>query len=124
MILPFLLLLPRLFTGAGEPAGAIKLSAPHVDYKINEASATTSPWIDANGWRIRRSLGKPFFVTADGDAAALAAAEAYVYGAEVQISTDEKGTAAFNRMLDFLRTIPPMDAKPVANIGVVDDGSD
>jgi len=52
------LLLPSLLApGAAPPADAVKLNEPKVQYRNNEASATRSPWIDANGWRILRSGG-------------------------------------------------------------------
>jgi len=125
MILAAILLLPRLLPSGGEPpADAVKLNPPRVQYRINEASATRSPWIDANGWRIIRTPGKSFFYRVTGDTSALAAAEAFTYGTDALISTDASGTQAFESMLDFLRKTPGIDQAPVADIGVVDDGSD
>jgi hypothetical protein len=119
------ILLPRLLAIGGEPpADAVKLNPPRVQYRINEASATRSPWIDANGWRIIRTPGKSFFYQVTGDAAALAAAEAFTYGTDALISTDASGNTAVESMLDFLRKIPETAQSPVADIGVVDDGSD
>jgi len=115
------LLLPSLLTG-DPPSGAVKLNEPHVQMRMNEASATRSPWIDANGWKILRDPGRTFFYQAKGAASALAAAEAFTYGAGALISTDDP--AAFGRMLEFLKTVPPADLAPVADFGVVDDGSD
>jgi hypothetical protein len=119
------ILLPRLLASGGEPpADAVKLNPPRVQYRINEASATRSPWIDANGWRIVRTPGKSFFYQVTGDTAALAAAEAFTYGADALISTDASGNKAVESMLDFLRKIPEVDQAPVGDISVVDDGSD
>lgn len=119
------ILLPRLLaSGAEPPADAVKLTPPGVQYRINEASATRSPWIDANGWRIIRTPGKSFFYQVTGDTAALAAAEAFTYGTDALISTDASGSKAVESMLDFLRKIPEVDQAPVADINVVDDGSD
>ena len=119
------LLLPSLLAaGAEPPANAISLNEPKVQYRQNEASATRSPWIDANGWRILRASGKNFVYHVKGETAALAAAEAFTYGADAVISADAPGASAFGRMLDFLKTVPPMEATPVADFGVVDDGSD
>jgi hypothetical protein len=119
------LLLPSLLTGgAGPPANAVQLNEPRVQYRNNEASATRSPWIDANGWRILRASGRTFVYHVKGEAAALAAAEAFTYGAGALISADAPGADAFGRMLEFLKTIPPADLPPVADFGVVDDGSD
>ena len=59
-----------------------------------------------------------------GEAAALAAAEAFTYGNPALISTDGAGATAFGKMLEFLQTIPPGELPPVADFGFVDDASD
>jgi hypothetical protein len=124
MMLAAALLLPRLLTGdAAPPADALKLEPPHVDYRANVASATTSPWIVANGWRILRAPGGTFTYNVKGETAALAAAEAFTYEADASISSDAPGAAAFGRMLETLKTIPSVDLAPVADFGVVEDGS-
>jgi hypothetical protein len=124
MNLAAILLLPRLLTGSDEPANAVKLGVPHVQYRPNEASATRSPWIDANGWRIIREPGRSFVYHVSGEAAALATAEAFTYGTDALIATDAAGADAYNHMLDFLRQIQPLDVTPVTDFGVVDDKSD
>jgi hypothetical protein len=131
MILLLAAILPALATGDAPPHDAVKLSPPRVEYRVNEASATTSPWIDANGWQIVRSPDKHFYydLTANdaprsATTAALAAAEAFAYGARAEIRVDKAAAEAFNRMLEFLKTIPESDLPTIANIGVVDDGSD
>jgi hypothetical protein len=119
------LLLPTLLApGAEPPSDAVKLNEPRVQYRNNEASATRSPWIDANGWRILRSPDRTFVYQVKGEAAALAAAEAFTYGTAASISADAPGADAFARMLAFLKTVPQVDLPPVADFGVVDDGSD
>ncbi len=125
MILAFFLFaLPRLLT-TDPPAGAVKLSAPRVQMRNNEASATRSPWVDSNGWRFIRTPEKQFYYQVTGDAAVLAAAEAFTYNSEALISADPAGTQAFEKMVAFLRTIPDAkDLKPVADFAVIDDGSD
>ena len=122
MILLLAAILPSL--GPAPPDGSVKLQAPGVQYRMNEASATRSPWIDANGWRILRKPGIRYYYDIPATASVLAAAEAFVYGAAATIHTDSAGGAAFNRMLDFLRGIPDRDLPAMANIGVIDDGSD
>jgi hypothetical protein len=119
------ILLPRLLaSGAEPPSDAVKLNPPRVQYRINEASATRSPWIDANGWRIIRMPGKSFFYQVTGETATLAAAEAFTYRTDALISTDASGNKSVESMLDFLRKIPEVDLAPVSDISVVDDGSD
>jgi hypothetical protein len=118
-----MLLLAALLPVLGSPSdavGAIKLTVPQVQYRINEASASRSPWIDANGWRIQRKPYARFYYDVPAKSAALAAAEAFAYGAHAAIHTDP---AAFNRMLAFLKSLPDMDLPPLANIGVIEDGT-
>lgn len=119
------LLLPSLLApGAEPPANAVKLNEPKVQYRQNEASATRSPWIDANGWRILRTPGRTFVYHVKGEAGAMAVAEAFAYDTPALVSADAAGADAFNRMVEFLKTIPAADLTPVADFGVVDDGSD
>ena len=39
---------------AFDPAKAVKLATPSVEYRANEATASRSPWLDANGWTLLR----------------------------------------------------------------------
>jgi hypothetical protein len=117
-------LLPTLATGPAD-ADAVKLDVPKVEYRINEASASRSPWIDANGWQILRAPARRYYYDVPAASVALAAAEAFMYGAKADIHTDTAGAAIFNRMLQFLRQIPERgDLPTMANIGVIDDGSE
>jgi len=98
--------------------------APRVELRMDVASATNAPWIDANGWRFERKAGDKWCYRTPAGAAALAAAEAYAYGVDGVIQPAPTDLGDFARMVAFLRRIdrPPMEA--MANIGVVDDGSD
>lgn len=124
MILLLAAILPALATGDAAADGAVKLPAPRVQYRMNQASASRSPWIDANGWRILRAPDKRYVYDVPENAVALAAAEAFAYGANAVVHTGATGVAAFNRILEFLRAIPEADLPVLANIGVRDDGSD
>jgi len=97
---------------------------PRVELRMDVASATNAPWIDANGWRFERKAGAKWCYRTPAGAAALAAAEAYAYGVDAVIQPAAADLGDFARLLAFLRHIdrPPMAA--MANIGVVDDGSD
>jgi hypothetical protein len=117
------LILPVLLTGDA-PSDAVKLNEPRVQNRPDQASATRGAWVDANGWRILRDPGRTFVYHVKGQAAALAAAESFTYGTAALISADAPGSEAFARMLDFLKTAPAPDLPPVADIGVIDDGSD
>ena len=114
---------PEITAEGADPQSAVKVIPPTVNYRMNEASATNAPWIVANGWRfIRRPDGR-FFYDVTGRQAALAAAEAYCYGANAIIRTDAAGLKPLAGMLAFLRTITEEPLPPVADIGYIDDGS-
>jgi hypothetical protein len=119
------LLLPSLLAGGTDaPPDAVSLIEPKVLYRVNEASATRAPWLQANGWRILRSPSRTFIYRVKGPAAALAAAEAFAFGARALISTDAPGEAAFAPMLDFLKSLPATESAPAADFGVIDDKTD
>lgn len=103
---------------------AVKIPAPAVKMRVNEASATRSPWIDTNGWRFLRKPGARFLYEAPGKAAAIAAAEAFAYGAGAAIHTDAAGLEPLGQMLSFLGGVTQEKLPALANIGYIDDGSD
>lgn len=102
----------------------IKLTPPGINRKIMVASATSAPWVDANGWRIRRAPGGEFWYDLPAGPAALAAAEAFAFGANAVLKIDPADLDAYARMLQFLRSIPDRDLPDVADFGFIDDGSD
>ncbi len=129
MILLFAALLPCLALDGdaacqADAKSATKLASPGVEYRMNEASASRSPWLTSNGWMIQRKPQAKFYYDVKGDAAEVAAVEAFAYGVEAVIHADAKGAAAFARILPFLKQVKPLDLPVVANIGVVDDGSE
>ena len=103
--------------------GAVKLLPPGVNYRMNEASATNSPWLVQNGWRFLRSPQGAYYYDVKGEGAALAAAEAFCYGVRASIQTDAAGLNPLGAMLAFLGSIPGGVLQPVADIGFLDDGS-
>jgi hypothetical protein len=115
-------LLPVLSPGPAD-ADAVRLPVPKVEYRIKEASASRSPWIDANGWQLLRAPARRYYYDVPAESVALAAAEAFTYGAKADLHTESAGAAIFHRMLHFLREIPESDLPAMANIGVIDDGS-
>ena len=121
MLLAAALLLPQLVASA--PADAVHLPAPGVEYRTNIASATRKPWVTANGWRMDRDPAKSFFYEVRGQAAATAAAEAFAHGCQAFLHTDVAGAAAFQTMLAFLKALSPAPTQPLADFGVLDDGS-
>jgi hypothetical protein len=124
VIIAFLLLaatFPRLTDQA--PRGAVKVATPGVQYRMNVASATSVPWIDANGWRFLRDPNRIYYYDVPAATVPLAMAEAYAYGIEAMIhpAGDSADSA---RMLDFLKQIDRPAMLTLANIGLIDDGSD
>ena len=128
----------RLYVPAGEQAAwktagfdaqvfdaarFVKVPAPGVRYQMDVASATTVPWIDANGWRFQRKSGGSYYYDAPPGKAMLAAAEAYANGVEAVIHVDPKDLAGFGRMLAFLRSIDGDPLPTLANFAVIDNGS-
>ncbi|MEP7271932.1 MAG: hypothetical protein ABI882_10550, partial [Acidobacteriota bacterium] len=103
-----------------------KLLVPRVAGRADVASATRRPWIDSNGWRlVRRPAGKFYYDLAEKGAgkATLAIAEAFAYHADAILKIDPADLAAAGTMLVFLRALPPAILPPIADIGVIDDGS-
>ena len=114
---------PGITAEAASLEGAVKLLPPTVNYRMQEATATSAPWIVANGWRFIRQPEGRFFYDVTGKQAALAAAEAFCYGANAMIRSDAAGLKPLAEMLSFLRTIAGEPLPPVADIGYNDDGS-
>jgi hypothetical protein len=115
------ILLPHLV--ARPPKDAVKLANPGVQYRADIASASSRPWVIANGWRLQRGGERPFFYEVEGESTALAAAEAFAYQREAAIHTDKPGAAIFDRMIAFLKTLSDGPTTPLANISLMDDGS-
>ncbi len=113
----------EIASNATPPAGAVMLVKPGVNYRIDEASASSAPWVNENGWRILRKPGAAFFYDAPGKSSAVAAAEAFEFGARAAIHTDAAGLAPLQEMIAFLKTLPDGGMKTMANIGLVDDGT-
>jgi hypothetical protein len=106
-----------------EKAARANVPAPRLVGRADAASATRRPWLDANGWRFLRSPKGRFIETASKGGAALAAAEAYAYGADLVLAIDPADVASLGEALAFLRGVKAMELPDVADIGVVDDGS-
>jgi hypothetical protein len=108
---------------AFDPSRRVKLRAPGVQYRMDVATATSIPWVDANGWRFERQPDRRYYYDVPRGKAMLAAAEAHAYGADAVVHPDPQDLAAFGLMLRFLCKIdqPPLPA--MANIGIIDDSS-
>jgi hypothetical protein len=121
MMLPFFLASILLFKDQNV-SDAVKLPVPSVQYKMNVASATRAPWLNANGWQIQRSPGKKFFYDLPAGAAPLAMAEAHAYNADAVVKVAPEDAEAYAKMNAFLTQVGPAGPQ-IGNIAVQDDGS-
>jgi len=114
---------PGITAQAADPESAVKLLPPTVNYRMQEATASSAPWIVANGWKMIRRPEDHYYYDVTGKQAALAAAEAFAYAVNAMIHTDAAGLQPLAEMLKFLGAIPGDPLPPVADIGYIDDGS-
>jgi hypothetical protein len=101
----------------------VKLITPGVKMRVNTTSATRSPWVESNGWLLIREPQGRYYYEAPGASSALAAAEAFVYGANALVHTNLEGLAPLGAMLAFLEQLEAADLPVRADIGYIDDGS-
>jgi hypothetical protein len=110
---------------AADLASRTAVPAPGIEHRPDLVSATRSPWLAANGWRFLRNPAGHYHYDLQPGAAALAAAEAFAYGADAVLSVDPRELAELGSMLSFLRQLSPTEGHhPLADFGVVDDGSE
>lgn len=109
--------------GEAERAGRTRLTAPGIEPRSRRVSATQSPWVTSNGWRFLRDKQGKYRYELPAGRAVLAAAEAYAYGADAWLEIDPADLADLGRMLGFLGQLPASDPPPIADFGVVDDGT-
>lgn len=102
---------------------AVKLLTPNVNYRMDQASASRTPWLMSNGWKFLRNPKGQFYYDAPGKASAIAAAEAFSFGANALVKTDAAGLKPLAEMLEFLGSVNAEPLPPIADIGFVDDGS-
>jgi hypothetical protein len=99
------------------------LLVPGIRARADRASATRSPWVDANGWRFLRDPAGQYAYDLPAGRAALAAAEAYAYGGDAVLKIDPGDLDSLGRMLAFLAQLPANELPGAADLAVVDDGS-
>ncbi len=109
--------------GEKDRAERTKLRAPGLRSRAEVASATVRPWVNANGWRFLRKPGDRYWGDVPAGKAALAAAEAFAYGADAVLAIDpaDLDSAGTDAGLPVLGA--RLDLPPAADIAVVDDGS-
>jgi hypothetical protein len=106
-----------------ELAAREALPVPGVTPRAGIASPTRTPWIVASGWRFTRQPKARFVYDLPSGKAALAAAEAFAYGADVVLKVDPADLESLGDMLKFLEGVPEAGLPPIADLAVVDDGS-
>ncbi|HEY2930831.1 MAG TPA: hypothetical protein VGK99_03725 [Acidobacteriota bacterium] len=101
-----------------------RLKVPGVAPNIRTASPTRRPWVNASGWLFLReaSAGKYYYDLPRGKAT-LAAAEAFVYGADAILKIDPDDVPDASAMLAFLKQIEPDRMEPLADLAVVESDS-
>lgn len=99
------------------------LPVPGITARAGVASPTRAPWVVANGWRFMRQPGGKFRYELPAGKAALAAAEKYAYGADAVLQTDAADDEVLRAMTAFLDGLPRADLPPLADVGIVDDGT-
>jgi hypothetical protein len=115
--------LAKLAPGGARAADFQELPAPGVRFVPTVARATSVPWIDTNAHRYRRGLRKANYATLPEGTAALAAAEAFAFGAEAILNPDPADVNELKAMLRFLQSQERPPLPPLVNIGVIDDGT-
>jgi hypothetical protein len=106
-----------------ELEGRERLLPPGIQRKYNVASPTRAPWVDANGWRFLRAPSGQYLYDLPAGKAALAAAEAFVYKADVVVKIEPADVEEFGNMLAFLRGLPTDELPSVADFVVIDTGT-
>ena len=106
-----------------ELASREALPTPGLTPRAGLASPTRSPWIVANGWRFTRHPAAKYVYDVPAGRAALAAAEAFAYGADAVLKIDPADLGTLGAMLAFLEALPAVDLPPVSDLAIVDDGS-
>jgi hypothetical protein len=99
------------------------LPSPGTAPRAGLASPTRSPWVVANGWRFTRHPGVKYVYDVPAGRAALAAAEAFAYGADAVLRIDPADVGTLGEMLTFLEALPAGDLPAVSELAIVDDGS-
>ncbi len=103
--------------------GRTRLLVPGVQRRVNVASPTRAPWIDANGWRLVRKPAAQYFYDVPAGRAALAAAEAFAYGIDAVLKIDPNDLNELGKMLAFIKQLPTDELQSVADIGLIEDNS-
>jgi hypothetical protein len=126
-VIAFLLLsaIPRLYDASAPDLKDYEtVPPPGIEMRMSDASATTVPWIDANGWRFQRGIKKALYADLPEGRSPLAAAEAFAYGVQAILKPHPADTARLQAMLEFLAKVDSPPLPVLANVGLIDDKTD
>ena len=98
------------------------LPAPGIRPRADRASPTRSPWVSTNGSRFMRLSAGQYSYDLPAGKAALAAAEAFAYGADAVLKIDPTDVESLGKMLAFLARLPAGELPNLVDVAVVDDG--
>jgi len=99
------------------------VAAPSTRRERSVGMATSTPWIEANGWHFLQGIDRAWYQEVPAGRAALAAAEAFSYGVDAVLDVKPEDIASFGAMLQFLKALPTGEGQTLADIGFVNDGS-
>jgi hypothetical protein len=122
-VTPWLALLAITLFEGGDPAGYKRIPPPGVRYRMNMATATSSPWIDSNLWRYRRNPEVKYLSATKGKSVTLTTAEAAALRANVALEIAPEQKADYDRITAWLAKLPSGPTTPWTNFNVSDDGS-
>lgn len=111
-------------TSDSDLAARQTLPIPGIESRVDRVSSTRSPWVNANGWRFVQNPAGRYVYELPAGSAALAAAEAAQFNADVVLKIDPADLSELGKVLTFVTQLPSSDLPPVADIAVVDDGTD
>jgi hypothetical protein len=111
-------------TSDSDLAARQTLPIPGIEGRVDRVSSTRSPWVNANGWRFVQNPAARYVYELPAGSAALAAAEALQFGADVVLRIDPADLPELGKVLAFAKELPVSDLSPIADIGVVDDGTE
>lgn len=106
-----------------EATAFVKVPHPGVQFRANQAHATTTPWVDSNAWRFERGVKKANYSKLPAGAASLAAAEAFAFRVDAILDPNPADVDELGKVLEFLKAQDQPALPVMANIDVVDDES-
>jgi hypothetical protein len=116
---------------AAAPDGADAASFPDVATPLvrnapssGYAQATIAPWVESNGWRFQRGVRKARYSQLPRGSAVLAAAEAFTFQIDAILAPDPADVADLGSFLQFAKEHAQPAMPALADVGLVDDGSD